>query len=132
MANPEASAMFIRAQQLRATGKSRHTREIIDLCRRAVRIEPAFARAWALLAVCETLLGFDAAPGEDGAAAADKALELDPNLGDAHAVKGRVLVGQGRIAEAKAEIDKALELDPGSYDVNAAAARYYIAAKKYG
>ena len=130
--NPEASAVYIRAQQLRATGKSRHTREVIDLCRRAIRIEPNFARAWALLAVCETLLGFDANPGEDGAAAADKALELDPNLGDAHAVKGRVLVGQGRIAEAKAEIEKALQLDPNSYDVNAAAARYYIAAKKYG
>src|SRR5258706_5927532 len=130
--SPEANAVYLRAQQLRATGKSRHTREIIELCRQATRLDPKFARAWALLAVCETLLGCDAAPGEDGAAAADRALALDPQLGDAHAVKGRVLVGQGRLAEAKGEIEAGVKLEPESYDVNAAAARYYIAAKKYG
>lgn len=128
----EASALFIRAQQLRATGKLEHTREIIELCSRAVKIEPEFAHAWTLLAVCQTLLGFDAGPGEDGREAASKALALDPGLGEAHAVMGRVLVGQGRAAEAKAEIERALELDAGSYDVNAAAARYFIATKKYG
>ncbi|MGH8443426.1 MAG: tetratricopeptide repeat protein [Nevskiaceae bacterium] len=135
-ANPapsaEASALFIRAQQLRATGRLQYTREIIDLCRRAVKIDPGFARAWALLAVCQTLLGFDAGPGEDGGEAADKALALDPELGEAHAVKGRVLIGRGNAAEAKPEIERALQLDPGSYDVNAAAARYFISTKKYG
>jgi adenylate cyclase len=128
----EASAVFVRAQQLRATGKSVHTREIIELCQRALKIDPGFARAWALLAVSQTLLGFDAGPGEDGAAAADRALALDPNLAEAHAVKGRLLIGSGKADEAKAEILRALELDPESYDVNAAAARYYIATKKYG
>ena len=85
----EASAVFVRAQQLRATGKSVHTREIIELCQRAIKIDPTFARAWALLAVSQTLLGFDAGPGEDGEEASDKALALDPNLAEAHAVKGR-------------------------------------------
>ena len=128
----EASAVFVRAQQLRATGKSVHTREIIELCQRAIKIDPSFARAWALLAVSQTLLGFDAGPGEDGAEASEKALALDPNLADAHAVKGRVLIGNGKTAEAKVAVEKALELDPESYDVNAVAARYFIATKKYG
>jgi len=128
----EASVLFIRAQQLRATGKSIHTREIIDLCQRAIKMDPQFAGAWALLAVSQTLLGFDAGPGEDGAEAADKALALDPNLAEAHAVKGRMLIGNGKAAEAKTAVDKALELNPESYDVNAVAARYFIATKKYG
>jgi adenylate cyclase len=130
--NDEAYKLYLQARALRATGKSLHHREIADLCRRAVEQDPGYARAWALLAVCQTLLGFDAAPGEDGAMAADNALTLDPNLAEAHAVKGRVLVGAGRAAEAKAEIERALQLDPNSYDVNAAAARYYISTKRYG
>jgi adenylate cyclase len=128
----EASAVFVRAQQLRATGKSVHTREIIELCQRAIKIDPTFARAWALLAVSQTLLGFDAGPGEDGEEASNKALALDPNLAEAHAVKGRVLIGAGKAAEAKAEVEQALQLDPESYDVNVVAARYFIATKKYG
>jgi len=128
----EAAALYLRAQQLRATGRSKHTREIIDLCKRAIAIEPGYAQAWALLAVSQTLLGFDAGPGEDGEEAADKALALDPNLAEAHAARGRVLIGLGKAEAAKAAIEKALELGPESYDVNAVAARYFIATKKYG
>ena len=129
---PEAYAFYHEAQQLRATGRSQHTRQIAELCRRAVAIDPGYAQAWALLAVAQTLLGFDAGPGEDGREAVEKALSLDPDCAEAHAVKGRILVGDGRAAEAKGEIEKALALNPESYDVNAAAARYFIATKKYG
>ena len=129
---PEAYAFFHEAQQLRASGKSKHTRQIADLCKRAVAMDPGYAKAWALLAVAQTLLGFDSVPGEDGREAADKALSLDPNVAEAHAVRARVLIGEGRAAEAKAEIEKALALNPESYDVNAVAARYFISTKKYG
>ncbi len=130
--NPEALALYQQARELRATGKSRHHPDIIRLCRRAVEIDPRYANPWALLGVCQTLMGFDSAQGEDGSEATEKALALDPDLGEAHAVKGRVLIGAGRPAEAKAEIERALQLSPDSYDVNAAAARYFIAIKKYG
>jgi adenylate cyclase len=131
-AHAEAERLYQQARQLRATGKSIHNREIVQLCRNAVELDPGFARAWALMAVCQTLLGFDAAAGEDGTQATENALTLDPNLGEAHAVKGRLLVGAGRAAEAKPEIERALQLDPEAYDVNAAAARYFIATKNYG
>ena len=124
--------LFVRAQQLRATGKTQHVREIIDLCKRAIGIDPNYAQAWALLGMAQTLLGFDAGPGEDGAQAAEKALAIDANVAEAHAVRARVLIGHGKLAEAKAAVDKALELNPESYDVVAVAARYFIAAKKYG
>ncbi len=130
--SPEAAMLYLRATQLRATGRLQHTREIIDLCKRAIAIDANYAKAWAQLAVNQTLLGFDAGPGEDGAAAADKALALDPNLAEAHAAKARVLIGQGKAAEAKPEMEQALALDPESYDVNATAARYFIATKKFG
>lgn len=131
-AHPAAAQAYEKARALRATGKSAHHREIIRHCREAVEHDPGLAGAWALLAVCQTLLGFDAAAGEDGSEAAERALALDPSLADAHAVKGRLLVGAGRAAEAKPEIERALALNPDSYDVNVAAARYFIAVKDYG
>lgn len=130
--NAEVAGLYRQAQQLRATGKSCHTREVSDLCKRAIAIDPGYAQAWALLAVCQTLLGFDSAPGEDGWEATEKALALNPDLAEAHAVKGRLLVGSNRAAEAKVEIERALQLSPESYDVHAAASRYFIATKNYG
>ena len=131
-ASTEAAALYLRAQQLRATGRTTHTREIIDLCKRAIAIDAGYAQAWALLGLAQTLLGFDAGPGEDGAEAADKALALDPDVAEGHAVKARVLIGHGKLDEARLALEKALELSPESYDINAVAARYFIAAKKYG
>jgi adenylate cyclase len=59
---------------------------------------------------------------DDGLAAAERALTLDPNLAAAHAVKARILSESGRHEEASAEIEVALRLDPESYEVNRAAA----------
>ena len=60
--------------------------------------------------------------GDDGLASAERALALDANLAEAHAVKARILAQHGRHDEAAAEIDVALRLDPESYEVNRAAA----------
>ena len=46
--------------------------------------------------------------------AAQKAVELDPNLGQAHALLGAVLQQQWHWADAEAEYRRALELDPNS------------------
>ena len=54
--------------------------------------------------------------------AAERALALDANLAEAHAVKARVLSQYGRHDEASAEIEIALRLDPESYEVNKSAA----------
>jgi adenylate cyclase len=56
--------------------------------------------------------------GDDGLEAAQRALALDPNLAEAHAIKARVLADTGRHEEAAAEIGTALDLDPESYEVN--------------
>jgi adenylate cyclase len=56
--------------------------------------------------------------GDAGLAAAERALALNPDLAEAHAVKARILSEENRIDEAAREIDMALRLDPESYQVN--------------
>jgi adenylate cyclase len=93
------------------------------MCRRATEIDPGYARAWALMALGQMLMHF--AHGQrvdDGLMAAERALALDNDLAEAHAVKARILSQYGRHDEAEAEIDVALRLDPESYEVNKSAA----------
>ena len=86
-------------------------------------IDPSYARAWALMALGQMVLRFvHGRKGDDGLAAAERALALDANLAEAHAVKARILAEIGRHDEASAEIDIALRLDPESYEVNRSAA----------
>src|SRR4030095_1077834 len=59
--------------------------------------------------------------GEDGLVAAERALALDPNLAEAHAVKARIFAESGRHDEASAEIASGLRLDPESFEVNRSA-----------
>ncbi|MFI4951321.1 MAG: hypothetical protein ACHP7A_09845, partial [Caulobacterales bacterium] len=96
--------------------------ELLRLARRAVGIDPAYAQAWALMALAQTTLHFRHGASEDGLAAAERALSLDPNLAEPHAVKARHLDINGRPDEVEAEIELALRLDPESYDVNFSAA----------
>jgi adenylate cyclase len=56
--------------------------------------------------------------GDAGLAAAERALALNPDLAEAHAVKARILSEENRNDEAAREIDIALRLDPESYQVN--------------
>ena len=47
-----------------------------------------------------------------------RALELDPNLAEAHAVRGLVLYATGRYAEATPEFELALNLGPDLYETH--------------
>ena len=68
----------------------------IRFCRRALEIDPHYARAWALIAVCQASLHLRGRSEESGLSAAEKALALDPTLAEAHAARGRVLADLGR------------------------------------
>ena len=60
--------------------------------------------------------------GDGGLAAAERALALNPDLAEAHAVKARILSEEKRNDEASREIETALQLDPESHQVNKSAA----------
>jgi len=122
----EAYNLLLMARQHYATGNEfdvRRDEAIIRLCRRATEIDPNYAHAWALMAVGQMLIRFaTGGQGEDGLAAAERALALDTNLAEAHAIKARILSEGGHHDAASAEIEIALALDPESYEVNRAAA----------
>ena len=59
---------------------------------------------------------------DDGLAAAERAMALDPKLAEPHAIKARILAENGRADEAEAEVQTALALDAESVEVNEAAA----------
>jgi adenylate cyclase len=55
--------------------------------------------------------------------AAERALEINPDLAIPYCIKSNYIEGEGRKEEAAQLIQKALELDPGSWEVNHEAAR---------
>lgn len=124
--NVEAYNLFLMAWQYYVTGlegDARRAESIVRLCTGAAEIDPDYARAWALMAVGQMILRFvHGRGGEDGLVAADRALALDANLAEAHAVRARIFSETARYDEASAEIDVALRLDAESYEVNRAAA----------
>ncbi|MGO9038419.1 MAG: TIR domain-containing protein [Steroidobacteraceae bacterium] len=124
--NVEAYNLYLMARQSYVTSHeadARRTETIIRLCKRAIEIDPGYSRAWALMAIGQMNLRFvSGRRGDDGLVPAERALALDANLAEAHAVKARILSQHGRHDEAAAEIDVALRLDPESYEVNRAAA----------
>jgi adenylate cyclase len=124
--NVEAYNLYLMARQSYVTGHEADARlaeAIVRLCIRATEIDPDYARAWALMALGQLALRFvHGRSGDDGLAAAERALTLDSNLAEAHAVKARILSQYGRHDEASAEIEIALRLDPESYEVNRSAA----------
>ncbi|HUH93185.1 MAG TPA: adenylate/guanylate cyclase domain-containing protein [Casimicrobiaceae bacterium] len=129
--NSEAYKLYLMARQYNATGNSRHRGVTVRLCKRAIEIDPNYARAWALLSVSQSNRALLALAGESGLEAAERALALAPDLAEAHAAKGRVLGDEGRYEESLAEHTIALRLDPDAYEVNNAAARCFIALHRY-
>src|SRR5581483_5078871 len=86
-ASAEAYDLYLMARQYREAGNmDARTHEIaIRLCERAVAIDPSYARAWALMANSQqSLLLNSLGAGDGGVAAAERALALDPSLGEPH------------------------------------------------
>jgi adenylate cyclase len=118
----EAYNLYLMAWQHNVTGNEldvRRAETIVRLCKRATDIDPNYARAWALMGLAQmTMHFFGGRPDDTGLVATERALGLDDNLAEAHAVKGRILSADGHHDEASVEIDIALRLDPESYEVH--------------
>jgi serine/threonine protein kinase/Flp pilus assembly protein TadD len=97
---------------------------------KAIEIEPDYARAYAGVADSCSLLFtyFDARESNLRQAdiASQKAIDLEPELAEAHVARGIALSVGKRLEEANAEFEKALRLDPKLFD----AAYWYGRARR--
>ena len=130
----EAYNLYLMARQYWITGNHgdrRREERVIRIAGRATEIDPDYARAWALIGLAQSSLryGFDQR-GDDGVAAATKALSIDPTIAEAHCPMARRFSDEGRFEEANEEIAKALRLDPDSWEVNKEAARLCMAQRR--
>ena len=132
--NAEAYNLYLMARQHWAAGNDgdwEREELIVRVCERAVDIDPGYANAWALMAIAQTNLRFRQGKKVDGLPAAERALELNPDLAEAHAVKSWYLLEQERAAEANFEVAKALTLDPESWEVNKVAGKVLFLQGRY-
>ncbi|HEX5961868.1 MAG TPA: TIR domain-containing protein [Rhodanobacteraceae bacterium] len=122
----EAHDLYLMARQIYVSSQSdeRASLAIVRTCKRATEIDPNYAQPWALMAMAYRNLRELGVELDDGLAAAERALVLDPNLAEAHAVKAYILQMQGNEDAAAEEIAIALKLDPESYEANRAAGRF--------
>jgi adenylate cyclase len=106
--------------------------KIVRLCMRATELDPAYAQAWALLAIGQMVLHFThRREGDGGLQAIERALALEPGSAEAHAIKSKMLWRQGRHEEASAEIDVALKLDPDSFEANRTAGLWNMRKRRF-
>jgi len=114
------------------TDDVRRPRAMIRLLERAVELDPTFSRGWALLARGQRWLrlGFGV-QDYDGLEAAERALALNPNLADPHAIKASWFNERGRTEEADTEIAAALRLEPDSFEVNRSAGEFFADQHRY-
>ncbi|MBU6477256.1 MAG: hypothetical protein KGQ32_04935, partial [Xanthomonadaceae bacterium] len=119
--------LYLMAREVYATspeGDPRTAQAVVQICQRATEIDPNYAEAWALMAIgYRQLREAQGGGSSEGLAAIGRALALDPDLAEAHAVKAQLLQQDDDLAGAAAEAAIALKLDPESYEVNRSCAR---------
>ena len=122
--NIEAYTYYLRGREF----LHRHTKSYYQIARRmftkAIELDPRYARAYAGIAACDSYLFYHYFQYEVGeaiqniTAAADKALELDEDLAEAHACRGVALTFAKRFEEAETEFERAIALDPNSFEAH--------------
>jgi len=134
--NADAYNLYLMARQAWITGDfgdRRREEKVIRICNRAVELDPGYAPAWALMGLAQANLchGFTSeVTMDDGSAAADRALALNPDIAEAHLPRAWRLAEQGRHEESNAELALALKLNPDSWEVNKEAARLYYRQRR--
>ena len=115
--NTEAYTLYLRGKQLFGDGSEPSYRQAIVLFEQAISLDPNFARAYAGVAQCYVLLvneGYE--PDEKVIPkvelAVKKAVQLDPQLAEAHAIYAILKFFLDDIPGCEAEARMALEFNP--------------------
>jgi len=121
--DPEVYALYLRARHLGLRRTAESVEQSNALFRQVLEDEPAYAAAWAGLAAnYATQAKNGLVPLEEGfesaREAANRALELDPQNGFAHAVLGGIAQDyENDLASAAQHFQRAMELEPGNPDI---------------
>ena len=122
----EAYNLYLMARQQwtwGSYGNSRRDEAIVRFCTQAVKIDPRYAQAWAMMALAQAELRWWHGKDDDPIPAAERAQEINPQLAEPHCVKVRYFEQLGQLGEADEELQEALRLGPNSWEVNREAAR---------
>ena len=112
---------YLRGRKLFQTWNRQNMEFARQMFARAVAIDPGFAAAWAGLANAYVDLyrwGRNSHDLEEAQRTSAHALQLDPNLAEAHVAIGQALAIQRQFKDAATEFDRAIELDPTSFDAS--------------
>jgi TolB-like protein len=116
--NPEAYDLYLRARALAARQFPGDT-GVIDLFERATARDPSLAPAYAGLASAYAFRSANTPDGPDHAeklskmrAAAEKAIQLDPLLAEAHSALGTAFARIGQWEQAELSLRRAIQIDP--------------------
>ena len=115
---PEAYGLLLQGRFFGRRNNQQDRERSIDLYRRAIEIDPSYALAWAWLSTAFTVQVVEGwnSPGPGYAharEAAQRAIELNPDLADGHGALGQLLeTSDWNWAGAKTEYQRALTLDP--------------------
>ncbi len=130
-ANAEAYELFLMARQFERSGSERMKPLIVRICQRVVELDPAFAPAWALMAIAEAEMAQRMVAGASAAharEAAERGLAIDDSIAETNTAMAEA-IGRGGLMDFAAGqpfLDKALALDPENYDANLMAGYYSI------
>ena len=131
--NAEAYQFYLKGRYLLNKRGVDNINKSIELFKQAIAADPGYAPAYAGLAnaynIAPSWTGMSEQEGyAQSLPAAHKALELDPQLADAHAALASALVKNFQWAEAEKEFQRALELEPNNAQFHYMYAFLYLVA----
>ena len=133
--NVKAYDYYLRGRQSSHQLRRKSLEHARQMFAKAIEIDPDYARAWAGMADAYSLLYtyFDAREFNlrQAEIASKKALELEPELAEAHISRGLAASMNKRWDEAVSAFEAALKLDPKSFEAAKAHARSYLAQGQF-
>jgi tetratricopeptide (TPR) repeat protein len=113
----EVYDLFLRGRQSLIRANREDTKRALESFRQAVALDPAYAEAYAMLAMAEVFMAPPDPKGraeakQRGMAAAERAVALDPQLGDAYGSRGFLRRLEWDWAGALADAEKSVQLGP--------------------
>ncbi len=123
----QAYDFYLRGREFFHQGQHKNIQYASELFTRAIKKDPDYALAYAGLSDCFSYLFMYFEKKQDSiersVAASKRAMELDPELAEAHAARGLAVSLSAQYDEAEKEFDKAIKLNPKLYEA------YYFYAR---